>query len=352
MGGTRRVRGLVRAMTLSIMLAVLLPATLPASAASSPLFTWPMGHTIPTAFRPLWEQLGSQNGLGWPLDEAQPTSVGVEQWFEYGRVVQKPNGLPELALVGREAAQSRSLTAKDAFKTISAPTDTKTVTSEYVAKWGHTTANGFYAVWNAKRALLGAPISEEFTEDGATVQYFEYGRLELDAAANNIARLTMLGILAHGPAAAPLDPPNGMDVLGDPPIRTIQGVKAHTGHWLLVNLATQHLYAYDGNDLVQDLAVSTGTAANPTPPGSYTIQQRFRSQEMIGPGYDLPNVEWVQYFGNENLSWHEGYSFHGTYWHHNWGHPMSHGCVNLPNDFASWLWDWAGVGTPAEIIAG
>jgi lipoprotein-anchoring transpeptidase ErfK/SrfK len=31
---------------------------------------------------------------------------------------------------------------------------------------------------------------------------------------------------------------------------------------------------------------------------------------------------------------------------------MSHGCVNLPTDFAAWLWDWATVGTPVEIIAG
>ena len=126
----------------------------------------------------------------------------------------------------------------------------------------------------------------------------------------------------------------------------------HAGRWILVNLATQHLYAYDGTNLVNDLAVSTGTAANPTPVGSFTIQQRFLSQEMVGPGYDLPNVPYVQYFGNDSLSWQEGYSLHGTYWHHNFGHVMSHGCVNLPTDFAAWLWNWAGVGTPVEIVSG
>ena len=127
---------------------------------------------------------------------------------------------------------------------------------------------------------------------------------------------------------------------------------AHQGRWLLVDLARQHLYAYDGTNLVRDIAVSTGVAAHPTPVGAFRIHQRFASQRMVGPGYDLPNVPYVQYFGNDQLSWHQGFSLHGTYWHHNFGHPMSHGCVNLPTDFAAWLWNWAGIGTPVEIIAG
>jgi len=132
---------------------------------------------------------------------------------------------------------------------------------------------------------------------------------------------------------------------GTPPVM-------HQGHWVLVNLARQHLYAYDGATLVRDTAVSTGVAGYDTPVGSFTIQQRFRLQEMKGPGYDLPNVPYVQYFGNDSLSWQQGYSLHGTYWHHNFGHVMSHGCVNLPTDFAAWLWNWAGVGTPVEIVSG
>jgi lipoprotein-anchoring transpeptidase ErfK/SrfK len=136
------------------------------------------------------------------------------------------------------------------------------------------------------------------------------------------------------------------------PASATASVPTHTGKWIFVNLTQQHLYAYDGTTLVTDLAVSTGTAANPTPVGSFTIQQRLVSQRMVGPGYDLPNVPYVQYFGNEQLSWQEGYSLHGAYWHHNWGHPMSHGCVNLPTDFAAWIYDWASLGTPVEIISG
>ena len=36
---------------------------------------------------------------------------------------------------------------------------------------------------------------------------------------------------------------------------------------------------------------------------------------------------------------------HGTYWHNNFGHPMSHGCVNMTNEDAKWLYEWAPRGT-------
>ncbi|MBZ5574334.1 MAG: L,D-transpeptidase, partial [Acidobacteriia bacterium] len=39
----------------------------------------------------------------------------------------------------------------------------------------------------------------------------------------------------------------------------------------------------------------------------------------FGPALPLPNVPYTQYF-------YQGYGLHGTYWHHNFGTPMSHGC--------------------------
>lgn len=336
------------------MLAARVVGTMPVGAAGvAPLYARPTGHTIPAEFRTLWESLGGPDGLGWPLDEAQPTKTGMEQWFQYGRIYQNMGGLPALATVGRESAQFRSVIVNPAFGPKPPPLmGVKLPDTQYAPISGHFAANGFLTIWSGKQKLLGAPISEEFAEGDTTVQYFENGRLELDPTANNAPRVTMIGVVMHGPAAPAMDAPAGVDFIGDAPITSVQGAPAHDGHWLLINLAQQHLWAYDGTMLVRELDVSTGLPGTPTPPGSYWIQQRFRSQEMIGPGYDLPGVPFVQYFGNDQLSWGAGYSFHGTYWHHNWGHPMSHGCVNLPTDFAEWLWDWAGIGTPAEIIAG
>ena len=64
---------------------------------------------------------------------------------------------------------------------------------------------------------------------------------------------------------------------------------------------------------------------------------------MTGPGYDLPDVPWTMYF-------YQDYGIHGTYWHHNFGHPMSHGCVNMQTDDAKWLYDWAPLGTSVLIL--
>jgi lipoprotein-anchoring transpeptidase ErfK/SrfK len=35
-----------------------------------------------------------------------------------------------------------------------------------------------------------------------------------------------------------------------------------------------------------------------------------------------------------------GLSLHGTYWHNDFGHPKSHGCVNLSVSAAKWLFRW------------
>jgi lipoprotein-anchoring transpeptidase ErfK/SrfK len=88
--------------------------------------------------------------------------------------------------------------------------------------------------------------------------------------------------------------------------------------------------------------VSTGVRRYPTPPGEYRILRKVRIQAMSGPGYYVPNVEWVSYFL-------DGYAIHGTYWHNNFGHPMSHGCVNMRNEDARWIYEWAPLGTPVSV---
>lgn len=112
--------------------------------------------------------------------------------------------------------------------------------------------------------------------------------------------------------------------------------------WIDVDLTQQRLVAYEGQEPVREMLVSTGTADTPTPTGLYRIRIKMRYDDMDGPDYHLPRVPYVLYF-------HRGYSLHGTYWHSNFGHPMSHGCVNLPTVHAKWLYDWADLGTLVNI---
>jgi lipoprotein-anchoring transpeptidase ErfK/SrfK len=108
--------------------------------------------------------------------------------------------------------------------------------------------------------------------------------------------------------------------------------------WIDVNLSTQTLTASQGAIPVRSMAVSTGLPATPTPVGQFRIWIKLRADDMSGPGYTLPDVPYVMYF-------YRGYGLHGTYWHTNFGAPMSHGCVNLSTADAGWLFKWASVGT-------
>jgi LysM repeat protein len=111
------------------------------------------------------------------------------------------------------------------------------------------------------------------------------------------------------------------------------------GRWIDINLSSQRLTAYQGKTAVFSTLVSSGVAGRRTPVGRYAVRTKLRAQTMSGPGYYLPNVPYVMYFAGAN-------AIHGTYWHNNFGHPMSHGCVNLPTSAAAWLYNWASIGTP------
>ena len=56
--------------------------------------------------------------------------------------------------------------------------------------------------------------------------------------------------------------------------------------------------------------------------------------DLASSGFDLPGVPWVQYITKG------GISFHGTFWHNDFGRPRSHGCINMSSQAAKWLYRW------------
>ncbi len=117
---------------------------------------------------------------------------------------------------------------------------------------------------------------------------------------------------------------------------------SQNGAWIDVDLSQQRVTAYQGNTIVNSFIASTGTWQYPTVTGSYQIYIKYDSQTMSGPGYNLPGVPHVMYF-------YSGYAIHGTYWHSNFGTPMSHGCVNLSQSDAAWIYNFASVGTWVNV---
>lgn len=122
---------------------------------------------------------------------------------------------------------------------------------------------------------------------------------------------------------------------------------AESDRWIEVNLTQQRVYAWEGGRQVGNYLVSTGLWA-PTPTGDFKIWTKLASTTMsggskaLGTYYYLPNVPCTMYF-------YKGYGLHGTYWHSNFGHPMSHGCVNMKTEEACQLFAWASVGTRVNI---
>lgn len=112
-------------------------------------------------------------------------------------------------------------------------------------------------------------------------------------------------------------------------------------HWIRVDLTEQTVTAYEGTEPQRSFLVSSGVPGFNTVTGEFRVRMKVSEQTMSGgepgePGYySLPNVKWVMYFYGE-------YALHGSYWHDNFGTPMSHGCVNMTNADAKWLFDFAG----------
>ncbi len=128
-------------------------------------------------------------------------------------------------------------------------------------------------------------------------------------------------------------------------ISPVLGVKTSLGEkHIYVNLATQTLSAYEGDHLFFQTLVSSGLWGK-TPKGDFTIWAKFRATRMAGGSgadyYNLPNVPYVMFFSNNEIPGSSGFSLHGTYWHNNFGHAMSHGCVNMKTTDAAKLYEWA-----------
>jgi len=113
-----------------------------------------------------------------------------------------------------------------------------------------------------------------------------------------------------------------------------------------IDLSEQKIRAYEGDKKVYSFKVSTGKWGR-TPTGEFRIWTKLRYTLMTGGNqawgtyYYLPNVPFVMYFHGNGAPKSKGYGIHGTYWHDNFGHPMSHGCINMKTEEAEQLFYWA-----------
>jgi lipoprotein-anchoring transpeptidase ErfK/SrfK len=234
-----------------------------------------------------------------------------------------------------------------------------TITGEFL-KWYDTHEGHFY---------LGDPLSQPVIERGVTVQYFEGGMLKRTAngqvGVGNIvtqhagllgietAPVKRDGLLDYDESLFIVNPnPNPRGDLRSPGKRRIE-----------VSIGQQTLWAYQGDTLVAQTLVSTGIEPNHTERGNFHVRYKLEKEtmsgftsstgEVVGMGdgsgqqsgipYEVKDVPNVMYIN------HDAEALHGAYWHNNFGTPMSHGCINLPLDFAAFLFGWAPLGTEVWV---
>ncbi|MFA5134690.1 MAG: L,D-transpeptidase family protein [Patescibacteria group bacterium] len=135
------------------------------------------------------------------------------------------------------------------------------------------------------------------------------------------------------PAAGDIDKDGYGEILAVPGRKNGDGIVDK----ILVDLSEQRLWAFDNDELVNTFLVSTGLPGTPTLPGDFTISQKIFSKLYSGPDYYLPNTLWNMRFDGSRL-------LHGAYWHNNFGHRMSHGCVNISYPNAEWLYNATPIG--------
>jgi hypothetical protein len=136
-----------------------------------------------------------------------------------------------------------------------------------------------------------------------------------------------------------------------------------------VSLTEQMLRAFEYGEQVFETRISSGIPNDrlgreelptATPEGEFVIYSKMPSKHMgsvaggaeveDNGGFSLPGVPWTSFFRSPG-----GYALHGTYWHSNFGLQMSHGCVNMRNEDAKWVFRWntplfdsAGIESPQD----
>lgn len=395
---TQLARGAMTTLTaaLVLMISLLAPLTSTVLADDGPwsaprtVYIEETGHSLDQVFLDVWRDGGREMSYGYPITPEITLDNGhVVQYLQYARFEYWPQGdadgqqfhigkigeeLRPISLqrsiatwnstgeLGQSARVEQTLATAKAWLPVSAPVIAGN--TRYVEETEHTLRGTFLDFWErtGEDGYLGNPLTEEYELAGTTYQVFERGQLEMTPGGE--AQMVPVGqVLAdkYGLDQSPvtqgelpsydealfIPPPEPEPVLtaGDAGPGAIPG----TNKSIVVSISQQRMWAYEGETVVLSSYVSTGKPGFDTPTGLFSISKKVPIQDMEGliggEYYNVTDVPDVMYFTSV------GHAFHGTYWHNNFGAVMSHGCVNLPTDIASILYDWTPMSTPVQILA-
>ena len=108
---------------------------------------------------------------------------------------------------------------------------------------------------------------------------------------------------------------------------------------VVISLADQMAYAYDGDELVGAATASTAREGHITPTGIFHVLERH--QAYRSKKYDNANMPYMQRIDDYGIAMHGGQPLPGF--------PASHGCIRMPTKFAAKLFAATEMGTPVYI---
>ncbi len=390
MAGSARSAAVVAVVALALGLATPVASARPTDPNWAPprtVYIPETGQTIDRLFLDLWREWGGIYAWGNPITPEITEDDGhVVQYYQYARFEYWPEGDADgnyvtLGAIGAElrpylvprvaakttakggrlgdAARGAVIEAR-AWATVDPDeAGANEPTYRFIAETGHGVWGGFRAFWEAtgEAAYIGNPLTEEYVVGDTSYQVFERGKLAwrpgTDVWMEPIGTLLAERYRLDRSPVAQGDIPAYSEELFVPPLAVPEPSLAPppppgAAKSIVVSLGEQALWAYEGTTIVRSTYVSTGKDKFKTPPGTFFVNSKLPVQDMAGviggESYDVPKVPDVMYFTDR------GHALHGTYWHENFGEPMSHGCINLPLDVSKWLYDWAPTGTPVVIV--
>jgi lipoprotein-anchoring transpeptidase ErfK/SrfK len=141
----------------------------------------------------------------------------------------------------------------------------------------------------------------------------------------------------------------------DVPFKTVSTtlISLDYGRYIEVALNKQHLWVWQDHQVIYDSPITSGAtgAGLGTVTGLFSIYYKTTNTHLVGYqygwNYDVPVKYWMPFY--------QGYGLHDAVWRHgsfggqDYYYGGSHGCVNLPDATAEFIYNWAAVGTPVWV---
>jgi len=120
---------------------------------------------------------------------------------------------------------------------------------------------------------------------------------------------------------------------------------------IVISISQQHLWAYNGDQVVYSFVASTGLATSPTKPGTFQVLDKTPNAYASTWNLQMPYWLGIYYVGSIENGIHALpiLSNGQRLWSGYLGRPVSFGCIVLDTQAAHQLYDWADVGTPVVI---